>query len=149
MRIGVLRTRPRFFLPLTSSLEPLPSLSKSEGRGSREEVRGKSQARGYSALVPKRIYTYEEAVAMLPDVQRITSEAVARVEELGEDDAAEAQAILDQWARTIMDMGIEVKGLWLIDFDSGSGYYCWKYPETSLQFFHGYEEGFGGRVALN
>ena len=47
-----------------------------------------------------------------------------------------------------MKMGIEVKGLWLIDFDNGSGYYCWQYPEESLQYFHGYEEGFGGRVKL-
>jgi hypothetical protein len=101
------------------------------------------------STVPNRIFTYEEAVAMLPDVRRITGAAVARVEELGDDDAAETQAILDEWATTIMAMGIEVKGLWLVDFDSGSGYYCWKHPEASLQFFHGYEEGFGGRVGLN
>ena len=104
---------------------------------------------GYSAHVPKRIFTYEEAVAMLPDVQRITSEAVERARALDEDESEEAQALLTEWADTIMSMGIEVKGLWLIDFDSGSGYYCWKYPETSLQYFHGYEEGFGGRVGLN
>ena len=96
-----------------------------------------------------RIWTYEEAVAMLPDVQRTTSEAVARIEALEDDDSAEAQEILNEWAAAILAMGIEVKGLWLIDFDSGSGYYCWKYPEASLQFFHGYEEGFGGRVGLN
>jgi hypothetical protein len=108
-----------------------------------------AKARGYSAAVTNRIFTYEEAVALLPDVQRITDEAVLRVEALGEEDVAEAQEILDGWAATIVAMGIEVKGLWLIDFDSGSGYYCWKYPEASLQFFHGYEEGFGGRVALN
>ena len=39
-----------------------------------------------------------------------------------------------------MNLGIDVKGLWLIDFDNGSGYYCWHYPEEGLQFFHTYEE---------
>ena len=43
-------------------------------------------------------------------------------------------------------MGLEIKGLWLVDFDSGAGYYCWKYPESSLGHFHGYDEGFSGRV---
>ena len=42
----------------------------------------------------------------------------------------------------------EIKGLWLVDFDSGAGYYCWKYPEPSLDYFHGYEEGFAGRLPL-
>src|SRR5438045_3726832 len=44
---------------------------------------------------------------------------------------------------------IEVKGLWLVDFDSGAGYYCWHYPEPALEYFHGYDEGFPGRVKLN
>ena len=56
---------------------------------------------------------------------------------------------MQRWATSLTDLGIEVKGLWLIDFDCGSGYYCWKYPEPALQFFHGYEEGFSGRVQLN
>jgi hypothetical protein len=47
-----------------------------------------------------------------------------------------------------MEMGIEVKGLWLIDFDNGSGYYCWRYPEESLQFYHSYEDGFRGRMRI-
>jgi len=35
-----------------------------------------------------------------------------------------------------------------VDFDSGAGYYCWKWPEESLSFFHGYQEGFAGRIRL-
>ena len=27
-------------------------------------------------------------------------------------------------------------------------YYCWKWPEEELAYFHGYEEGFGGRVRI-
>ena len=50
--------------------------------------------------------------------------------------------------RQITGLGLEVKGLWLVDFDSGAGYYCWKYPESSLEYFHGYDEGFSGRLPL-
>jgi hypothetical protein len=111
----------------------------------------------------KRLFTYEEACALLPEVQRITGDAVAAAEQLAAEEgepgelegeeseavAARYQALVTRWADEIMAMGIEVKGLWLIDFDSGSGYYCWHHPEPALQFFHGYEEGFSGRVELN
>jgi hypothetical protein len=97
-----------------------------------------------------RIFTYEEALAMLPEVQRLTSAAVGEIETVSADaPPAEYQTIISRWHDAVRDLGIEVKGLWLIDFDNGSGYYCWQHPETSLQYFHGYEEGFTGRVKLN
>jgi hypothetical protein len=99
--------------------------------------------------VPKRIFSYEQAVALLPEVRRITGEAVERVENTLSDEPAAYESIVTEWANEIMAMGIEVKGLWLIDFDSGAGYYCWQHPEPALEYFHGYEEGFGGRVKLN
>ena len=98
--------------------------------------------------VPKRIFSYEEAAALLPEVQLLTAEAAERVDALPEEAVTECQDIVENWADAVRDLGIEVKGLWLIDFDSGSGYYCWKYPEPALQHFHGYEEGCGGRVKL-
>lgn len=99
--------------------------------------------------MPKRIFTYEEATALLPEARRITSEAVDRVEEMDSEEPEDYQRVVTEWAEAIMALGIEVKGLWLIDFDSGAGYYCWKYPEPALEHFHTYEEGFGGRVKLN
>jgi hypothetical protein len=102
-------------------------------------------------IVDKKIFSYEDACALLPEVQRLTNDAVEEVEALGEvDDTNEDfRRIVTIWAESVLSLGIEVKGLWLVDFDSGSGYYCWRYPEPSLQYFHGYEEGFGGRVQLN
>ena len=99
----------------------------------------------------KRIFSYEEAVALLPAVQELTTVAVSRIEDLDEEQTStdEYQDIIQEWADGVLSMGIEVKGLWLIDFDSGSGYYCWQYPEPALQYFHGYEDGFGGRIKLN
>ena len=100
-------------------------------------------------MVAKRIFSYEEAAALLPEVVALTADAVAVVDELGEDTPPEQyENIVQKWATDVMRLGIEVKGLWLVDFDNGSGYYCWKHPEPSLQYFHGYEEGFQGRVKL-
>ena len=39
--------------------------------------------------------------------------------------------------------------LWLVDWDNGDGYYCWRFPEETVSFFHSYEEGFGGRLPIN
>ena len=97
----------------------------------------------------RKIFSYEEATALLPEVQRITNDAVARLEDIAEDQVSEQHRLVSQWADAILALGIEVKGLWLVDFDSGAGYYCWRHPEPALEYYHGYDEGFGGRVKLN
>jgi hypothetical protein len=61
---------------------------------------------------------------------------------------AQIGKLTGDWARAMEALGLDVKGLWLVDFDSGSGYYCWRWPETELAYFHGYEEGFAGRVRI-
>ena len=115
-------------------------------------------------MTTKRIFTYEEALELLPQIQQLTAESASKVEQLtggasagsggeemvvGEDSLPEVEQILAEWAGAVLELGVEVKGLWLVDFDSGSGYYCWRYPEPALEFFHTYDEGFQGRVALN
>jgi hypothetical protein len=99
--------------------------------------------------VPKRIFSYEQALAVLPEVRRLTGDAARRVEESTAETAEEYERIVTEWAEAVMAMGVEVKGLWLVDFDSGAGYYCWQHPEPALEYFHGYEEGIAGRVKLN
>lgn len=42
-------------------------------------------------------------------------------------------------------MGGQAKGLWLVDFDTGSGYLCWAYPEERVEHFHDYQSGFKAR----
>jgi hypothetical protein len=110
---------------------------------------------------PKRSWTLETARAMLGDVRERTAAAVGEVEPLLAQrealaaDAAELpeleariQGAISRWIRGMEALGLEVKGLWLVDFDNGSGYYCWKWPEEGLEFFHGYDEGFDGRVRI-
>ena len=108
-----------------------------------------------------RIFSYDEALATFPRVRRLTERAVQQIESLvnrlqsrQELDSRKAeideavQRIVQAWASEVMAMGCEIKGMWLVDWDNGDGYYCWRYPEESLAHFHGYEEGFAGRVPI-
>ena len=108
-----------------------------------------------SAAREKKLFTYDEAARLLPEVRRLTDDAYRAVDSAPaatsstEQAQAEVEALVTRWAQDIMALGLEVKGLWLVDFDSGSGYYCWQYPEEGLQFFHTYEEGFRGRTRIH
>jgi hypothetical protein len=106
----------------------------------------------------RKVFSYGEAAAMLPEVRRLTEEALEQVttltvqaDEAGaprqEVEEAVGEVIRD-WAQAMTSMGLEVKGLWLVDWDNGSGYYCWKHPEDGLHYFHSYEEGFRGRMRI-
>jgi hypothetical protein len=109
-------------------------------------------------VAEKRTFSYDEAVALLPEVREITEKAYRQVEELraavgdqprdAERFELEATAIVNDWATRVRFFGIEVKGIWLVDFDNGSGYYCWRWPETALLFFHTYEDGIAGRMRI-
>ena len=56
---------------------------------------------------------------------------------------------MDEWNSKVSRLGGISKGLWLVDFDSGDGFYCWKYPENDILYWHSYHEGFEGRVPIN
>jgi hypothetical protein len=110
----------------------------------------------------KRVFSYDEAVSTFPIVRDVTTAAVRQIEALvntvasrdelesRRDELEEArEKIVQVWAQEVSSVGCEVKGLWLVDWDSGDGYYCWRFPEASISFFHSYEEGFGGRLPIN
>lgn len=104
------------------------------------------------------IFTLEEARALLPRVKEITQQYFDHIENLQEklQELTDARAIkqlehdinvnLHNWAMSVKELGVEVKGLWLADFDSGDGYYyCWRLGEDDIEYFHRYETGFAGR----
>ncbi|HEY4562292.1 MAG TPA: DUF2203 domain-containing protein [Thermoanaerobaculia bacterium] len=110
----------------------------------------------------RRIFTYDEALSTFPLVRDLTAAAVRQIEALTHgvgsreeldarrEDLEEAQErIVNAWAREVAAIGCEVKGVWLVDWDSGDGYYCWRFPEPSISHFHTYDEGFAGRIPLN
>jgi len=110
---------------------------------------------------PARRFTLDEANALLPTVRRLTAAAVREAESLTERIEAVApgtepharleeslSGVITGWAQQIEALGLEAKGLWLVDFDTGEGYYCWQHPEAAIAHYHGYAEGFAGRMKI-
>lgn len=108
-----------------------------------------------------RLFTYRQALETFPEVEKRTHAAVRRVEAVyntipsleeaerrSEEIQAEINGIVEVWMEEILALGCEVKGLWLVDWDNGGGYYCWRYPEETIGYFHSYEDGFAGRVPV-
>jgi len=109
----------------------------------------------------RRVFSLNQARELLPEVKALTAAAVRRVEALAsrlqqvqETDATYGQLessieeAVTEWTRALHAMGLETKGLWLVDFDNGEGYYCWCYPEDSVAHFHEYDGGFAGRMKI-
>jgi hypothetical protein len=107
------------------------------------------------------IFTLAEAKELLPRVKHMTAEAVRRAEMLAsqlqniaDDDpehdtlSAALRDVVNRWADELQTLGAEPKGLWLVDFDNGEGYYCWCYPEPGIAHYHGYSDGFAGRMKI-
>lgn len=112
-------------------------------------------------IVPPRLFSLDEAQQLLPMVKQLTAEAVrnaetlmVRLRELPESHpdhhavSDQVEGVVKEWATRIQELGAHVKGLWLVDFDNGEGFYCWAYPEPSVSHFHGYEDGFVGRMKI-
>jgi regulator of sirC expression with transglutaminase-like and TPR domain len=140
--------RPEEALPV---LEGYAASAQGEDAETMERLIEAVRKRGSAAADapgPRRIFTLEEARTLLPRVQELTSEAVEQFARLPGDLEEARQEIVRVWAEKLQSLGAEIKGLWLVDFDSGAGYYCWKYPEPALNHFHSYEEGFAGRLPL-
>ena len=109
----------------------------------------------------RAIFSLHQAREMLPQVKHLTADAVRQAESLAvqlhglaEDDpehvslSAALKAVVDGWAGEVQSLGLEAKGLWLVDFDNGEGYYCWCYPEETVAHYHGYADGFKGRMRI-
>jgi hypothetical protein len=109
----------------------------------------------------RRAWTLAAAREMVGEVRARTEGAVRIVEKLSaERDRSPAssperrsleqriEARVLRWAREMEALGVEIKGLWLVDFDTGSGCYCWRWPERKLLYYHGYDEGFAGRTPI-
>lgn len=115
-------------------------------------------------IVPRddhRVFSLGEARELFPLVRRLTQQAYEELEPtrralenmVPENPALprverEYEQIVRRWVGKMERLGLVVKGLWLVDFDTGDGYLCWKFPELRLAHFHGYHEGFGGRRPL-
>jgi hypothetical protein len=107
-------------------------------------------------------FSLEEARELLPIVFRITKNysskvqaLIERLEGLGSNNEAKVASLekevsqsIAEWQSKVQKLGAIPKGLWIADFDSGDGYFCWKFPERSLDFWHGYNDGYTKRVSV-
>ncbi|PKA24065.1 hypothetical protein CH381_22445 [Leptospira sp. mixed culture ATI2-C-A1] len=109
----------------------------------------------------KKIWTLGEAREVLPLVRDITKEYYVKASILADDirhkllpenvleaKEEEISEIVNHWTNEILAMQIDVKGLWLVDFDHGSGFYCWTWGEEDVLYEHGYHEGFRSRKLI-
>lgn len=108
-----------------------------------------------------RVFTLAEAEALFPLVRRITQSAYQELEPVRraleamvptnpmiQDVERQYEIIVKRWVGKMERLGLVVKGLWLVDFDTGDGYLCWKFPELRIGYYHSYHEGYAGRVPL-
>lgn len=110
---------------------------------------------------PRTIFSLQQARELLPQVKHATADAVRRAESLAaqlsgmaEDDpehltlSAALRDVVNGWAEQLNSIGVQAQGLWLADFDNGEGFYCWCYPEETISHYHGYDDGFAGRMKI-
>ena len=99
-----------------------------------------------------RLFRYDEVRALLPHLRRVTDDASRDVEALmdepGRFDPHRAEIVVHAWVDFIHALGARVNGLWLVDFDTGSGFYCWKHLEPDVLSYRSYEEGYSERVRI-
>lgn len=114
------------------------------------------------SLNSKKVFTKEQAEELLPLIFHFTEKSQLAVKNFSNQikslrgvDSEKVlelenslQGEIEKWNQKMKRLGTNPKGVWLADFDSGQGYFCWKYPETKIQFWHGYEEGFTRRIEL-
>lgn len=111
----------------------------------------------------RRVFTLDEVQNVVSIVNKITKvysqqvdALIRQIDAIGTQNedrviALEGQVneLVEQWQKKVEKLGGLTRGLWLADFDSGSGYFCWKYPEERIEYWHAYSDGFSGRIRLN
>ena len=99
----------------------------------------------------EKTFSLTEARGLLPWVREASSAArkeISQVQQEEKDPQAarqRLQGIIQHWAETVWKLGASPKQPFTVDFDSGSDYYCWQYPEDDIYFRHDYETGYAGR----
>lgn len=110
----------------------------------------------------KRTFSHLDAQDLLPLIFKLTEKAHAEVKRMmSQIDAMknvpqtriqsmekDIQTTIEGWQMKIQKLGGIPKGYWLVDFDNGDGYFCWKFPEKQIQYKHGYQEGFTSRKVI-
>lgn len=99
-----------------------------------------------------RTFSREEAESILPVVRRITGEAAAAVQEMNDrikfipaDEPmhkrmrADIALAIRRWAIKVSNLGINPRGVWLVDFSAHEGWFSWRIGDENLSFFDAQE----------
>lgn len=109
-----------------------------------------------------RIFTLEEVNRILPVVIDLTEETQERLGGLKDavdveqeaprtdDMAEESRALLNEWARLILEMGAQPKGIFTVDFRSPDPnvLWCWTPGEERITHRHFAWESFKDRISI-
>ncbi|MBX7231987.1 MAG: DUF2203 family protein [Bdellovibrionales bacterium] len=115
------------------------------------------------AIRGNRLFSFSQAQQVLPIIRRITGRFFEPVENLihqlerSKDSPAvnlrDLEAKLDslilEWHRKVIKLGGQPKGLWMVDFNSGDGYYSWSYPEMELEYWRKHNTRFEERGKIS
>ncbi len=99
----------------------------------------------------EKVYTLEEARQMLPWIKEATQEAdtAMRQAKASLTDLVafrkRAHQIIQHWAETVFKLGALPKQPFTVDFNSGTDYLCWEFPEDDIYYRHDYDRGYAGR----
>lgn len=111
----------------------------------------------------RSVFSLDEARELLPVVFRITKTysqkvegLIERLDSLGGSNETlstnletQINSQIQEWQNKVQKLGALPKGLWIADFDSGDGYFCWKFPERSIEYWHKYTDGYSKRVRVS
>ena len=112
------------------------------------------------ALHRFRIFTLEQANRLLPLIEELTQHTRERLDALRaapaepqqEPGTVERQTriILEQWARMILELGAQPKGIFTVDFRSPDPnvLWCWAPEESKVSHRHFTWESFKDRVPI-
>lgn len=109
-----------------------------------------------------RIMSRAEAQRLIPVIIKLTERTKKEVQilvqklelvrQIDEDQANQIENQIDDvmnvWRGQVTRLGGKPQGVWIVDFDNGRGYFCWKYPEPEIRCEHGYNDGFLSRREL-
>lgn len=116
------------------------------------------------SIAGKQFFTLEEARTIIPLIAGFTAQSSKEVDRLIRlldhmrstltpvriaEIENQIRSIILRWQEKVEKLGGNPQGLWVVDFDFGSGYFCWKYPEPDILHWHGYLDGFSQRQSIN
>jgi len=109
-----------------------------------------------------RVFTLGDTEMLFPLVLRITREAHAELEPVrqrlarllpGHPEQPEVErryeTIVRRWLGKMQRLGLLVRGLWMVDFDTGDGYLCWRFPQLRIGQYYAYGEDYASRRPIN